>query len=162
MAKYPLEQLQLIKKRRLEEAERLLKQKKEELAQEQKKLKTLEEERNITKKHRLEKLEQLREDMDAGAGAVKIEIAKKYLETVDVELEKKERAVKEQVKRVEHAEKAVEDARKDMLQKQQDVEKLKEHKIEWKKEARAEEQQKENVLSDELGTATYNLRKRRK
>lgn len=162
MSKYPLEQLQLIKKRRLDEAEKLLKKRKEELIQEQKRLKEVEEERNKTKRHKQDKLNQLRESMDAGEGATKIDMAKKYLELVDLELEKKEKAVKDQVVRVEAAEKAVEVARQDMIKKQHDVEKLKEHKSEWKKEMKTEEQHKENIVSDELGTAMHNLKKRKK
>ena len=159
--KYPLHQLQEIKKRRLEEAERVLRQKREELAKEQKILAEKEKERNEAKKHRQDTLEKLRADMDAGEKTNKIEMAKRYLEIVDRDVEKKEAAVKAQVQVVEDAEKAVEDARQNMLQKQMEVEKLSEHKKAWAVELKKEQQHADNVLSDELGTAMHNLKKQK-
>ena len=64
--KYPLEQLVRIKQRRLEEAERILKEKKEALEKERQKQKELEKERDDTFQHKKAKLDQLREILDKG------------------------------------------------------------------------------------------------
>lgn len=159
---YPLEQLHMIKKRRLEEAERELKLRREELVKEEKTLREKEAERDTAKKHKAEKLRDLRADMDKGEGPDKIEQGKKYLEIVDLDLAKKVDAVKAQEQKVETAKQAVEKARENMLQKQRDVEKLDEHKKAWKIEMRKEEQHQESIVSDELGTAMFNLKKRGK
>lgn len=152
---YPLEQLYTIKKKRLEEAEKVLRDKKIALQKEIDDLKKAEDARNATKKHREEKLHQLRMKMDEGEKTDKLGMMKTYLKGVDQELEKKEKKVKEHVAKVEAAEKAVEDARKVMIQKQHDVEKLKEHKKEWQKEHKIEEERKEGIVTDELGTSMH-------
>ena len=72
--KYPLEQLVRIKQRRLEEAERILKEKKEQLEIEKHKQKELEKERDQTLQHRKDKLDQLREVLDKGTTSDKIKM----------------------------------------------------------------------------------------
>lgn len=158
--KYPLEQLAEIKKRRLEEAEKLLKKRREELEAAQAELKKREEERDLTRTHKQEKLKQLREMMDEGEKTTKIQSQKVYLKTVDVELKQKQDVVEQQKKKVEAAEKAVEAARQDMIKKNQEVEKLRLHKTEWEKGVRLEEIRIEGIESDELGSAMYNKRKK--
>lgn len=158
--KYPLEQLALIKKRRLDEAEKILAEKKKALEQELSILKKVEDERNQAKTYKEEKLQQLRDAMDEGEKADKIDMMKEYLKVVNAELEKKEAKVKEQVSKVEAAEKAVEEARKDMIKKQHDVEKLKEHKKDWKKDQAKEEKRQEGIVSDEMGTSMFSRKKR--
>jgi flagellar biosynthesis chaperone FliJ len=159
---YPLEQLAMIKKRRLEEAERVLKEKKLLLAKEQEKQKQLEEDRNTTFKHRAAKMKQLRDKLDEGTTSDKIEIMRDYIKVVDDELKQKEKKVQEQLKVVEAAEQAVEAARKDMIKKQHDVEKMKMHRKEWEKEMRVLEIHAEGVETDDLGTAMHSTKKRKR
>lgn len=159
--KYPLEQLAIIKQKKLEEAEKTLKEKKEALIKEEEKLKAVEKERDKVKEHRHAKLEQLREKLDQGTSTDKIQQMKYYLKVVDEKLKAKELKVKEQNKHVENAHKQVELARQDFLKKQQDVEKLRLHREEWKKEMRLLLEHIEGVESDELGSAMH-ARKRTK
>jgi flagellar biosynthesis chaperone FliJ len=156
---YPLEQLAIIKQKKLEEAEKVLKEKKEALAKEEEKLKTIEAERDKVKDHRKAKLEQLREKLDAGTSTDKIQQMKAYLKVVDEKLRAKEQKVKEQQKQVDNAQKQVEQARQDFLKKQQDVEKLRIHRQEWEKEMRKILEHIEGVESDELGSAMHARKK---
>lgn len=161
MQKYPLEQLVLIKQRKLDEAERILKDKKEILLKEQEKLAAVEAERNKVKSHRIAKLTQLREELDRGSTSPKIQQMKQYLKVVDEQLKQKEQKVTEQKKKTDEAEKQVEIARQNLLKRQQDVEKLKMHHTEWKEEMRLEEEKKEAVEVDEIGSVRH-VRKRLK
>ncbi len=121
--KYPLEHLVTIKERRLEKAEKVLKEKKETLAKEEVTLSELEEKRDKTLHHKHDKLTQLREQLDKGTTSDKIDSAKIYIEVVDEELTEREKKVKNQEKVVKEAEEEVENARKDFIKKQHDVEK---------------------------------------
>ena len=156
---YPLEYLVRIKDKRLEEAERILKEKKEELEKELEKQKTLQQQRDETKHHKQDKLNQLRATLDEGTTSDKIEIMKNYIKTVDEELKQKERKVQEQIKKVQEAEKKVEEARIDFLKKQQDVEKLKTHRKEWEKEMKLLGEIEEAKETDELGSSIHSVRK---
>lgn len=156
---YPLEQLYLIKKKRLDEAERFLKECKENLEKEKQKLTKVEAERDTVKDHKKDKLNQLRETLDKGTTSNKIEEMKNYLKEVDTQLLAKEKKVKDQKSQVVQAEKQVEDARKDMLKKQQDIEKIDIHRNEWEKEIRYLQKQEEAKETDEIGSALHNRRK---
>ena len=153
--KYPLEQLVLIKQKKLEEAERNLREKKRILEEEEKKREALEKERNKVKDHRFSKLTQLREKMDEGAGGEKIQQMRYYLKEVDQQLAQKELRVKEQLKNVETAKKNAEAARNELLKKQQDVEKLRMHREEWDKQMKILISQKEGIETDEMGSALH-------
>jgi flagellar biosynthesis chaperone FliJ len=158
---YPLEQLAIIKQKKLEEAEKVLKEKKEALIKEEEKLLAVEKERDKVKEHRQAKLQQLREKLDAGTSTDKIQQMKYYMKVVDEKLKTKELKVKEQQKHVENAQKQVELARQEYLKKQQDVEKLRLHREEWEKEMKAILEHLEGVESDELGSAMHARRKSR-
>lgn len=159
---YPLEQLATIKLKKLEEAEKVLRQKKEALEQERITLHTLEKARDEVKNHRTEKLEQLREGLDQGLPALKIDQMRIYLKIVDEKLSGHEKKVSQQKKVVASAEEEVKTAREQFLKKQQDVEKLKLHKNEWSEEKRKEESRKETVESDELGSISHHRRHKKK
>lgn len=161
-AKYPLNQLVRIKQRRLEEAERVLKQRRRDLEVEVEKQKQTEKVRDDCKLHKEAKLNQLRAKLDEGTTSDKIKIMKNYLKVVDDELIEKENKVKAQVEEVKKARKKVEAARQDFLKKQQDVEKLAMHYEEWKKEMRVLAQQEEGLETDELGGIMHNLNKRKR
>lgn len=160
--KYPLEQLVRIKQRRLDEAERVLKEKKEELEKEKEKQKELEAKRDETYRHRMDKMTQLRDELDKGTTTDKIEIMRDYIKVVEDELKQKEKKVEDQIKEVEKAAERVEEARKDMVKKQHDVEKLKTHHKEWKKEMKALMEYEEGVESDELGTVMHTSKKHKR
>ncbi|MGH2639687.1 MAG: type III secretion T3S chaperone, partial [Rhabdochlamydiaceae bacterium] len=156
---YPLDQLAQIKQKRLEEAEKILREKKEVLAREQEKLTQLEKKRDEVKAHYKAKLTQLREKLDAGTSSTKITQMKQYLKIVveDLTLEEKKVAAQSQV--VETAEKQVEEARQELFKKQKDVEKLKLHHKEWKKEMHLIEERREGNEGDEMGSTMHHLKK---
>jgi flagellar biosynthesis chaperone FliJ len=161
MAEYPLEQLVVIKQKKLEESEKVLREKKNALLKEEEKLAKVEEERNKVKEHKQAKLTQLREKLDAGTSSDKILQMKHYLKVVDEQLKQKELKVKEQLKNVENAQKQLEAARVDFLKKQQDIEKLALHRKDWDKEMKVEEERKDSIETDEMGSAMYSTKKRK-
>jgi hypothetical protein len=160
--KYPLEQLALIKAKKLEEAERILRDKKGKLTEEEEKLKKVKKERDEVKKHKDDKLQQLRDALDAGERTDKIEQKRTYLKLVKEKLITHDKKVSDQKMQVEKAEREVEEARAQMLKRQRDVEKIKEHRQEWKKELLKEMEQEEAKEADEMGTTRHILRKRQK
>lgn len=158
--KYPLEQIVAIKKRRLEEAEKVLAEKKALLEKELAKLKTLKEQRDEVKQHKEAKLQQLREKLDAGTTTDKIQQMKHYFKLVEEKLKQEELKVKEQEKQVDIAEKQVEAARQDLFKKQKDIEKLKIHHKEWSAELQDWIEQRDSVETDEMGNAMHSMKKR--
>jgi hypothetical protein len=108
------------------------------------------------------KLNQLRAEMDKGAGATKITQMRHYLKVVDEQLKQKQQKVKDQEKAVEAAQKAVEVAREDYYKKQKDVEKLKIHRKEWDKEMKDLMEHKEGLETDEMGSSMHTIKKRHK
>ncbi len=162
---YPLEQLAIIKQKKLDEAEKTLREKKALLEKEQQKLVQVEKERDEVKEHRFAKLTQLRAKMDEGAPSDKIQQMRYYLKVVDEKLHAKEQKVKEQQKQVDNATQQVEAARLDLIKKQQNVEKIQMHRKEWEKEMKAIEEYKESVETDEMGSILHirkNPRKKKK
>jgi len=158
--KYPLSQLSLIKKKRLEEAEKVLREKKEILTKAEEKLIEIEKKRDEVKTHYQEKLTQLREKLDEGAPPAKITQMKQYLKTVAEDLAREEKKVSAQKEVVKKAEHEVELARQDLFKKQKDVEKLSLHHGEWKKEMRALENRVEERETDEMGNVVHSLKKK--
>lgn len=159
MPRYPLKQLAEIKQKNLETAEINLRDKKRILEQEQTSLTKKEKERDVVKEHRIDKLQQLRDHMDEGAVPHKIEQMKQYLKLVDEKLIVKQQAVVEQKKKVNLAEEEVEKARKELIECQQDVEKMHLHRKEWDREMHLIEEQKEGVEMDEIGAAGHERKK---
>lgn len=159
---YPLEQLAKIKEKRLEEAEKILKEKKEKLLEEQKALSDLEKKRDEIKHHRDDKLNQMTEEMNQGTTSDKIESMLLYLQVVEEKLVGREQKVAAQLKKVKEAETAVEAAKKEVLKRQVDIEKISTHKKEWMKEIIKEQDRKDNIESDELGSAMFVRKKPKK
>jgi len=89
---YPLEQLMTIKQNRFEQAQKTLEEKKEILAQEERKLKKLEDERDEVLKHKQAKLDQLRAALDKGERTDKLQQMKVYLKVVEENLQIKKRS----------------------------------------------------------------------
>lgn len=160
--KYPLHELVTIKKKKLEEAERILREKKEKLAQEEEKLEKAEKARDKVKKHRLDKLEQLRNALDEGQGTGKLMEKRTYLKLVDEKLAVEEKRVQDQIKQVDLAKQEVERAREEMIKRQKDVEKLAEHKKEWNRDMLKELELEEGREGDEMGTSRYISEKKKK
>jgi flagellar biosynthesis chaperone FliJ len=156
---YPLEQLTLIKQKKLEEAEKNLKEKKIAYDKEKEKLETLEKDRDKVKFHRDDKLNQLRQKLDEGTTTDKIQQMKIYLKEVDDKLKVKENKVKDQVKVVDAAEKKVAEARIEMIKRQQDMEKMRLHREEWEKEMKIIEDHKESLEMDETGSSMFSRKK---
>lgn len=160
--KYPLDQLATIKQKRLEEAEKVLREKKEAQAKEEEKLAGLEKKRDEVKAHYKDKLTQLREKLDEGVSTLKITQMKQYLKTVVEDLTIEEKKVAAQTKVVDACEKEVELARQELFKKQKDVEKLSIHHQEWKKEMRTQEARQDEALGDEMGSVMHHLKKSEK
>ncbi|MGR3911701.1 MAG: type III secretion T3S chaperone [Candidatus Rhabdochlamydia sp.] len=156
--KYPLNQLVDIKNRRLEEAETVLRAKKQILSQEEAKQLELEKQRDTVKAHYQDKLTQLRAKLDEGTSSVKITQMKQYLKIVSENLSVEENKVKAQFKVVEKAAQAVETAKLDLFKKQKDVEKLNLHQKEWNKKTLEEEMRVETLEEDEMGSTMHYLK----
>lgn len=161
-AVYPLKQILEIKKKRVEDAERLLAEKRELLRQEEEKLKEKEKERDKVLNHHNDKLKQMRDEMDSGTTSPKILQMKVYLVVVKDRLKVEEKKVADQKEQVKKAEEAVEDAILHLKLKRQEVDKLLTHKQDWEKEMRKEEELIEGREQDELGSVTYMIHKRLK
>ncbi len=161
MARYPLEQVIDIKKRRVEAAEKVLQAKKQALAKEEEKLREREKERDGVKKHHADKLQQLRDTMDHETTTPKIAQMKLYLKLVKEKLAGEEKKVEEQKAQVKIAQKNVEDAKEQLRLRELEVDKLKTHKESWIKEARKEQELEEAKELDEIGTVLFNTRRLR-
>jgi hypothetical protein len=159
-AEYPLEQMLLIKKNRFDAAVKTLEEKKSLLEKAYEKLYDVTQERDEVLKHKVEKLTQLRAELDSSTTTDKIQRAKVYLKIVDERLAEKEKKVVAEQKNVDAAQKQVDIATDDLFQKKKDLEKLEIHKKEWEKEMGYWVQQKEGVEQDEQGSSTHHLHKR--
>src|ERR1700678_4455344 len=95
---YPLQQLIAIKQKKLEDAEKVLREKKKILEKEEAKQAELEKERDAVKEHREAKLSQLRATLDEKPEPVTIIKMKQYLKLVEEKYRQKEAKVKEQIK----------------------------------------------------------------
>ena len=158
---YPLKQVIEVKQRRVEEAEKVVKEKQAALEKEQQKLAEREAERNKVKEHQQDKLKQLRDTMDQGTTSPKIQQMKAYLKIVDEKLKVEEKKVKDQKEQVAIAEKNLEQAKLDLQRKRQEVDKLLTHKKDWEKEMRKKQEIIEGREQDELGSIIYTVHHRK-
>ena len=153
---YPLQQIADIKKRRLEEAEKVLREKRQALDAAEKDLKEKREALSATQKLKLDLIEKHYKEIEKGTTSDVMERHDRYLkEVVDVKLEEEKKAVEEQKKVVKEARIALEKAREERLQKNQELEKIHIHKKEWTKEAKKEMEIEEANVADELGTSMH-------
>jgi flagellar biosynthesis chaperone FliJ len=148
---YPLAQVLEVKQRRVEEAEKLVKEKQLALKKEEEKLAEREAERNKVKQHYQDKLTQLRQILDEGTTSPKIQQMKAYLKVVDEKLKVEEKKVKDQQEHVKTAQKHVDQAREELRIKRQEVDKLLIHKKDWDKALKKELEIIEGREQDELG-----------
>lgn len=158
---YPLARVLEIKNRRVEAAEKNVKLKEEALNKELAILKEKEAERDKIKNHRNEKLAQLRHELDTGTTTDKVQQAKVYLKLCNEKLVVEEKKVAEQKEQVELARRNVEVAKQELKQRRLEVDKLVTHKKDWTKERAKEIEVEEAREQDELGSLSYNLRRRR-
>lgn len=158
---YPLKQVLEIKKRRVEEAEKVVQAKRQALAQEQEKLAQAEAARDKVKQHYQDKLTQLRQEMDRVTTSNKIQQIKAYLKVVKEKLALEEKKVKDQKARVDAAEKELEEARQQLFLKRQEVDKVEMHKSSWVKEKRKENEILEEREMDEIGNVTHLMHKKK-
>lgn len=160
---YPLKQVIEVKQKRVDDAEKVVREKQQILTQEQKKLAEKEAERDKVKDHKQEKLKQLRDTLDEGTTTTKIQQMKVYLKVVDEKLKVEEKKVHDQKEQVKIAEKNLEQAKLDLQKKRQEVDKLFMHKKDWDAEKQKELAVIEGREQDELGAIihTAHHRKRR-
>lgn len=159
--KYPLEQVLDVKKKRVEEAEKVVAEKKKQLEREQEKLKRAELERDKVKQHYRDKLLQLRKVMDAGTTTDKIQQMRQYLQVVEEKLVQEEDKVKKQKQAVEQALVDLKNAQETWKQCIKEVDKLQEHRKVWLKAAQIEIEKTEAKEQDELGSVMFMSNKRR-
>lgn len=161
-AVYPLAQVIDVKKKRVEDAEKVVLEKRKALEQEQEKLKEREKAREEVKQHQLAKLTQMRTEMDGGTTSEKIIQMKVYLKVVDERLKAEDKKVEDQKAQVKTAEQNLENAILELNRKRQEVDKLLTHKKDWQSEVNKEEEIIEGREQDEIGSVMYlaNRRKR--
>lgn len=159
---YPLKQVIEVKKRRVEDAEKMVLAKKEALNKEEERLKEREADRDKVKKHYNDKMKQMREEMDHGTTSPKIQQMKVYSKVVEEKLKAEEKKVQDQKEQVKIAEKNLEAAKEELKRKRMEVDKLLTHKVDWEKEMRREEEIQEGREQDEIGSVMHLIHKRRR
>lgn len=152
---YPLKQILEIKERRVEEAEKVLKEKRDLLAKEEEKLRQTEAARDKVLHHQQDKLKQLRDELDHTTTSPKIQQMKAYLKVVEEKLQVEEKKVKNQKEQVNIAQKNVDEAKLDLDRKRLEVEKFTSHQKDWEKEMRKELEIIEGREQDELGNTIF-------
>jgi len=157
---YPLEQVLDVKRKRVEDAERLVQERRQELEAQRQKLVEVERERDKVARHHQDKLDQLREALDTGTTSTEVKQMKLYLEVVKEKLEAEEKKVEEQRQAVVQAEEALDSARADLRRRQIEVDKLETHKKEWLREAAKEEMVEQQREQDELGSIIHQSRRK--
>lgn len=158
---YPLKQIIEVKQKRVEDAEKVVIEKKIALEKEQQKLADREAERDKVKEHKDDKLKQLRDAMDNPSTSPKIQQMKVYLKLVDEKLKVEEKKVKDQKEQVALAEKNLDQAKQDLHRKRQEVDKLLTHKKDWEKEMKRELEIMEGREQDELGSIIHTTQHRK-
>lgn len=157
---YPLAEVLTVKKRRVEAAEKVLREKIEALKKEEEILEQRKAERDKAKQHRQDKLTQLRDELDHGTTSDKVGQMKAYLKICDQKLAIEEKKVQEQQEQVKLAEKNVELAREELKRKQLEVDKLETHREDWEVAMRKELEIVEGREQDELGTVIFSIHQR--
>lgn len=152
---YPLAQVLEVKQKRVDDAEKVVKEKQLALEKEQKILAQKEAERDKARQHYNDKLLQLRTALDSETTADKIQQMKVYLKITKERVAAEEKKVKDQKVQVETAEKNLEIARVNLKQKRQEVDKLVTHRTDWLKERAKEQEVIDGREQDELGSIIF-------
>lgn len=159
---YPLRQVIEVKQRRVDDAEKVVKDKQAALEKEQQILKQKEAERDKAKQHHDTKLKQMRDEMDKATSSPKILQMRAYLKVVKERVASEEKKVKDQIKQVETAQKNLDAAKEDLRIKRQEVDKLISHRKDWTKEMRKEQEIIEGREQDEIGSTLFTTFQRKK
>lgn len=159
---YPLEQVLDVKKRRLEEAEKIVAAKKKALEVEETKLRAAEEQRDKVQKHYRDKLNQFRKILDEGTTTDKIQQSKVYIQITEEKLRIEQDKVTRQITEVETAKQNLLQARQVWLDQQRECDKIKEHRQLWTKETLTELELKESNEQDELGNIIHLVNQRKR
>lgn len=159
---YPLRQIIDVKQKRVEDAEKIVKEKQLALEKEQQILTQKEAECNKAKKHYNDKLKQMRDEMDQGTTSPKIQQMKAYLKLTKERLAVEEKKVSDQKVQVKAAEKNLETAKSDLRVKRQEVDKLLSHRADWLKEKCKEQEIIDGREQDELGSIIFTTNSRRR
>jgi flagellar biosynthesis chaperone FliJ len=157
---YPLKQVLEVKQKRVEDAEKLVQEKRLALQKEQEKLVEREKERDKAIKHHTDKLMQLRHSLDEGTTSDKILQMKAYLKVAKERVKVEEKKVKEQQDQVEIANKNLQAAQLELRLKRQEVDKMHTHRQDWEKQMRKEEEIIEGREQDEIGTVIFSAKQR--
>ena len=157
---YPLAQVIEVKKRRVDDAEKVVKEKQIALEKENEKLTQRKAERDKVVQHHQDKLNQMRKEMDGGTTSPVIQQMKAYLKVVKERVKVEEKKVKDQQAQVEIAEKNLQIAKQELKIKRQEVDKLETHRKDWEKEARKEQEIVEGREQDELGSISFMTHKK--
>jgi len=161
MTEYPLEQLVEIKQKRVDDAEKLLVEKKELLATEEKKLKACIDKAEATQKHYNEKLDDFYSSFEGeGTTSGKVNQIKDHLKSTLERLAEEKKAVEKQRAIRDEAQKVVDEAKALLNQRRIDLKKLTEHREVWQKEYLQEKKRLAIIEHDELGSAIHSQRKR--
>jgi len=158
---YPLKQVLEIKQRRVDDAEKVVKEKQQALEKEKEKLAQREAERDKVKQHMKDKLAQLRDTLDHATTSPKVQQMKAYLKVAQEKLAIEEKKVKDQQDQVDLAQKNVDLAKEELKRKRQEVDKLLTHQKDWEKSMRKEMEIIEGREQDELGNVTYTIHKKK-
>jgi len=158
---YPLLQILEIKKKRVKDAEKVVQEKKRALKEEEEKLKAKRRERDAVKDHKRDKMNQLRDEMDHGTTSDKIQQMKRYLEVVEEKLEIEQKKVEDQKEQVKIAKKKVKMAEEALRERRSEVDKIKEHRTLWEKEAKLEEDAAIAKAMDEIGQIVHEKQRKK-
>ena len=159
---YPLKQVLEVKKKRVEDAEKVVIERRLAVEREEEKLKQRESERDKVKDHHKAKLTQLREELDRGTTSDKIQQMKAYIKVVQENLKNEEKKVKEQKEQVEIAKQNLEIAIKDLAFRRLEVDKIELHKKDWLKTLMKEMEIKEENEFNEQGSVIYSMQQKEK
>lgn len=157
---YPLIEVIRLKKRRLDEAEKILREKKEILTKEEDKLKIYQKELNEAKIKFDTYLQKLREAMDKGEPSSKIDQHKLHLKDLKDLFLVCQKKVDNQKKVVKSAQEAVETARLEYQMREKELEKLTIHKAEWLQAMKLEQARAEELKMDEISTSAHARKKK--
>ena len=152
---YPLQEVLNVKKKRVDDAEALVKEKIKALEVEKEKLKKRQEEREKVADHLKEKVNQLRHEFDTGTTSDKIDRSRLYIKVVQERLKIEDKKVKDQEQQVEVAEKNLELAKTALKQRQKEQDKIETHKLVWKKDMQKELALLQTREEDEIGSTMF-------
>lgn len=158
---YPLQQLLEIKEKRVEDAERILHEKKEALAREEEKLQKCIERERLAQKTYDEQLDTFYNDFAGGTQSHKIKQRKEHLKTLLEQVKIEKEKTKKQREIRNKAEQEKDEAKAILDQRRIDLDKIEEHKKAWTKGDLEEKERLHIIEHDELGAMIHSRRKKR-